>query len=318
MCKKNTANYRMGKKKYSRSLIVGGITTDEEIKRILAILNDAGCLVMGVVAPFAKEGYLAIKEGKVDEVVVVMPEGRELFKVLYSFDRYKVSLKVPIDSQSMLSVVDEEKLREKFLFDVRKSNFSVAGTIVKFFFDKLIALSALVVLAPLFLYLAMYIKKNSTDPVIFRQERIGLWGRPFTIYKFRTMVVGAEKNEPQLSTENDSRITPFGAFMRKYRLDELPQFWNVLKGDMSLVGPRPERRYFINQVLERAPYYFLVHNIRPGITSLGMVKYGYAINIDQIIERLQYDIIYYNKMSLWLDVKILFLTVRTVAAGKGI
>jgi lipopolysaccharide/colanic/teichoic acid biosynthesis glycosyltransferase len=132
------------------------------------------------------------------------------------------------------------------------------------------------------------------------------------------MVTCAEENGPQLSMENDPRITPFGAFMRKYRLDELPQFWNVLKGDMSLVGPRPERRYFIDRILERAPYYFLVHNVRPGITSLGMVRYGYAVNVDQMIERLQHDIVYYNKMSLWLDVKILFLTVKTVVAGRGI
>ena len=138
------------------------------------------------------------------------------------------------------------------------------------------------------------------------------------IYKFRTMYVGAEDAGPELSHENDSRITPFGAVMRKYRLDELPQFWNVLKGDMSLVGPRPERKYFIDQIVQRAPYYYLLHNVKPGITSLGMVKYGYASTVDQMLERLEYDIIYYENMSLALDITILVYTIKTVVTGKGI
>ncbi|OAV73341.1 putative colanic biosynthesis UDP-glucose lipid carrier transferase [Bacteroidales bacterium Barb7] len=132
------------------------------------------------------------------------------------------------------------------------------------------------------------------------------------------MYTNAEENGPLLSVGNDARVTPFGAFMRKYRLDELPQFWNVLKGDMSLVGPRPERRHFIEQIVKQAPYYYLLHNVRPGITSLGMVKYGYAVNVSQMIERLRYDIIYYENMSLVLDITILIYTVRTVVTGKGI
>ena len=128
----------------------------------------------------------------------------------------------------------------------------------------------------------------------------------------------AEDSGPKLSHEEDSRITPFGAIMRKYRLDELPQFWNVLKGDMSLVGPRPERKYFIDQIVQRAPYYYLLHNVKPGITSLGMVKYGYASTVDQMLERLEYDIIYYENMSLALDITILVYTIKTVVTGKGI
>jgi exopolysaccharide biosynthesis polyprenyl glycosylphosphotransferase len=291
----------------------------EEAQLVVERMRRAGYPVVRVVSPFAEEGYRVIERREVDRVVVVMPErGRELFEVLYSLSRYGVRVEVPVDGREMLSVVDEKMLRGKFLFDVGKSSFSVAGTVVKWLFDKVVSLLALVVLVPLFLYLAVRIRRDSADPILFCQERIGLRGRPFMIYKFRTMVTCAEEDGPQLSMKNDPRITPFGAFMRKYRLDELPQFWNVLKGDMSLVGPRPERRYFIDQILERAPYYFLIHNVRPGITSLGMVKYGYAINVDQMIERLQYDIIYYNKMSLWLDVKILFLTVKTVIGGRGV
>ena len=161
-------------------------------------------------------------------------------------------------------------------------------------------------------------KKDSPGPVFFRQERIGYLGQPFWMYKFRTMYVNAEENGPSLSSEDDLRVTPFGRIMRKYRLDELPQFWNVLKGDMSLVGPRPERKYFIDEIVKTAPYYYLLHNVRPGITSLGMVKYGYAASVDKMVERIEYDILYYENMSLTLDLTILIYTVKTVITGKGV
>ena len=177
---------------------------------------------------------------------------------------------------------------------------------------------ALLLLSPLFVYIAWRVKRDSEGPVLFKQERIGYLGRPFMIYKFRTMRLDAEKAGPLLSKVDDERITPFGHILRKYRLDELPQFWNVLKGDMSLVGPRPERKYFIDQIVRRVPYYYLLHNVRPGITSLGMVKYGYAGNVDQMIERLEYDMLYYENMSLAMDLKILIYTVITVVTGKGI
>ena len=138
------------------------------------------------------------------------------------------------------------------------------------------------------------------------------------IYKFRTMYVGAEQGGPRLATDGDGRITPFGRTMRKYRLDELPQFWNVLIGDMSIVGPRPERRYFAEQIIASAPYYCQIYTVRPGITSWGMVKFGYANDIDQMVKRLQFDIIYLDNRSLLLDMKILIYTVKTIITGKGI
>ncbi|MDE6856513.1 MAG: sugar transferase, partial [Muribaculaceae bacterium] len=141
--------------------------------------------------------------------------------------------------------------------------------------------------------------------------------RPFDIIKFRTMRTDAEADGPQLSSDDDPRVTKSGKIMRKYRLDELPQFWNVLKGEMSIVGPRPERRFFINKIIERAPYYTLLYQTRPGITSWGMVQYGYASHVDEMIERSKYDLLYISNMSILLDLKIMLYTVLTILEGRG-
>ena len=188
---------------------------------------------------------------------------------------------------------------------------------VKWLFDRLVSLMSLIVLSPLFAILSILVKSSSEGPVFYRQERIGRGGKPFGIYKFRTMYVNAEADGPQLSHEGDSRITPLGIKLRKYRLDELPQFYNVLRGDMSIVGPRPERAYYIKQILERAPYYYLLHQLRPGITSWGMVRYGYASTVDEMIERLYYDWLYYEHMSIKLDLAVLLCTMGTIIKGKG-
>lgn len=184
--------------------------------------------------------------------------------------------------------------------------------------DVVISALALVILLPLFAVVAAAIKRDSKGPVFYRQERVGYRKRPFNILKFRTMRSDAESQGPRLSAENDPRVTPVGRFLRKYRIDELPQFWNVLKGDMSIVGPRPEREYFIKQILPKAPYYALVHQVRPGITSWGMVKHGYASSVDEMVSRLQYDLIYLDNISFLVDLKILFYTVNTVVTGKGV
>lgn len=184
--------------------------------------------------------------------------------------------------------------------------------------DVVVSALALVALLPVFAIVAIAIKRDSKGPVFYRQERIGYRKRPFNILKFRTMRADAESNGPRLSIENDPRITPVGRFLRKYRIDEFPQFWNVLKGDMSIVGPRPERDHFIKQILPKAPYYALVHQVRPGITSWGMVKHGYASSVDEMVSRLQYDLIYLDNISFLVDLKILFYTVNTVVTGKGV
>lgn len=183
--------------------------------------------------------------------------------------------------------------------------------------DILISLSALLLLSPLYAATALIVKLTSPGPVFYAQERIGYHGKPFKMHKFRSMYVDAESTGPALSKDNDPRITPFGRFMRKVRLDEIPQFWNVLRGTMSLVGPRPERQFYIDQIVRRAPEYLLLQRIKPGITSWGQVKYGYASNVDEMVERLRYDLLYLDNMSITTDLKILVYTVIIILQGRG-
>lgn len=261
-----------------------------------------------------------MEKENVDEIVLAVESknNKALLGILYSLYRYKRPIKVLADRFNMLSKIQLRTIRGIPLVDVTDNNFSPAEQNIKLFLDKVCSVVALLLLSPLFAYIAWRVKKDSPGPVFFRQERIGYLGQPFWMYKFRTMYVNAEENGPSLSSEDDLRVTPFGRIMRKYRLDELPQFWNVLKGDMSLVGPRPERKYFIDEIVKTAPYYYLLHNVRLGITSLGMVKYGYAASVDKMVERMEYDILYYENMSLTLDLTILIYTVKTVITGKGV
>lgn len=262
-------------------------------------------------------------QGRVNQVIMVpqgdkAPDKKVLF-FLYNLYPYDVALKINPDIFSIITptIRLDDILGEPFI-DLSRPQIGEFSKNVKRTLDVVASLTAMIVLSPVFLVAAIGVKMSGPGSILYSQERVGIHRKPFKILKFRSMISEAEKNGvPQLSSDNDARITPVGKWMRRYRIDELPQFWNVLKGEMSLVGPRPERAFFIDQIVKKAPWYPLVFQVRPGITSWGMVKYGYATNIDQMIERNRFDLIYLTNMSVAVDIKILLHTIKTVGSGKG-
>ena len=217
----------------------------------------------------------------------------------------------------LMGTLRYEAVMTEPLVDISRSELPDSVVAIKRFTDICISSIGLLIALPVMAVLGVIIKRQSPGPVIYSQERIGYHKRPFMLYKLRSMYDHAEPDGPKLASPEDMRITPIGRVMRKYRLDELPNLWNVFKGDMSIVGPRPERRYYIDRIIERVPHYTLVHQVRPGLTSWGMVKYGYASDVDGMVERLKYDMLYLQNMSLSLDMRIIYYTLFTVIRGEG-
>jgi exopolysaccharide biosynthesis polyprenyl glycosylphosphotransferase len=262
-----------------------------------------------------------IDEKKVEEVIIAIEtsEHNMINRILNKLIDADVVIKaIPSMYDILTGRVRMSSILGTPLISVSQSLMPAWQANVKSFLDYSVSLLAIIITLPISLFLMAGVKLTSKGPIFYSHERVGRYGKPFIIYKFRSMQSGAEKNGPELSSRNDGRITPFGKFMRKSRLDEIPNFFNVLKGDMSLVGPRPERKYFIDQITKEAPHYLHLLKVKPGITSWGQVKYGYAENVEQMIARLKYDLIYLDNMSLYVDFKIIIYTVMTIIKRKGI
>lgn len=260
--------------------------------------------------------------GEVDEVIVDLPKGytdRELYELIARLYPLTCDISmVPRVYDMLTGAARIGYIDRPSLIQITEFHMTDAELCIKRAFDIFMSLFGLIILSPLFGLIALQVKLESRGPVIYSQERIGKFGLPFSIYKFRTMIDNAEADGvPHLTLDDDPRITRMGKWLRKYRLDELPQLWNILRGDMSIVGPRPERQYFVEQIMQDAPYYCLLYKVRPGLTSWGPIRVGYTDTMEKMIERLNCDIVYVENMSLLLDLKIMFFTIGVIIRGKG-